>query len=85
MSSLPITSQMSLTLESLKASAMFFKRGQSLLNLLLKYMKGSCLAMIQTHVHIVFSTRTLVVLKPHVMWCLMRLMAHKWSNMILML
>jgi hypothetical protein len=41
MSSLPVTSQMSLTLDSLKASAMFFKRGQSLLNLLLKFMKGS--------------------------------------------
>jgi hypothetical protein len=60
------------------------KRSKSL-NLLLKYMKGSCLAMIQTHVHIVFSTRTLVVLKPYVMQCLMRLIAPKWSNMILML
>jgi hypothetical protein len=28
---------------------------------------------------------TKVVLKPYVMRCLMRLMAHKWSNMILML
>jgi hypothetical protein len=28
---------------------------------------------------------TKVVLKPYVMQCLMRLMAHKWSNMILML
>jgi hypothetical protein len=37
---------------------MFFKRGQSLLNLLLKYMKVSCLAMTQTLVHIMFSTRT---------------------------
>jgi hypothetical protein len=43
------------------------------------------LAMIQTHAHIVFSTTAPVVLKPHVMWCLMRLMAPKWSNMILML
>jgi hypothetical protein len=53
---------MSLILESLEASAMFFKRGQSLLNLLLKYMKVSCLAVTQTHVHIMFSTMTPVVL-----------------------
>jgi transposase InsO family protein len=67
------------------SKCMFFKRSQSLLNLLLKYMKVSCLAMTQTHAHIVFSTRTPVVLKPHVTWCLMRLMASKWSNMTLML
>jgi hypothetical protein len=85
MSSLPVTSQISLTLESLKASAMFFKRGQSLLNLLLKYMNVSCLAMTQTLTHIVFLTRTSVMLKPHVTQCLMRLMALKWNNMILML
>jgi hypothetical protein len=82
MSSLPITSQMSLTLESLEASAIFFKSRQNLLNLLLKFMKDSCLAMIQTHTHIVFSTRTPVVLKPHVTQYLMRLMAFKLSNMI---
>jgi hypothetical protein len=64
------------------SSAMFFKRGQSLLNLLLKYMKVSCLAMTQTLAHMVFSTRTPVVLKPHVTRCLMRLMAPKWRNMI---
>jgi hypothetical protein len=58
MSSLPVTSEISLTLESLEANAMFFKRGQNLLNFFLKYMKGSCLAMIQTHTHIMFSTRT---------------------------
>jgi hypothetical protein len=74
MSSLPVTSQMSLALESLEESPMFIKRGQSLLNLPLKYMKGSCLAMTQTHAHIVFSTRTPVVLKPHVTRCLMRLL-----------
>jgi hypothetical protein len=45
---------MSLTLESLEASVMFFERGQNLLNLLLKFMNGSCLVMIQTHAHIVF-------------------------------
>jgi hypothetical protein len=76
---------MSLTLESLEASVMFFKRGKNLLNLLIKYMKGSYLAMIQTHTHIMFSTRTLIVLKSHVMRCLIRLMAPKWSNIILML
>jgi hypothetical protein len=76
---------MSLTLESLEASVMFFKGGQSLLNLLLKYMKGSCLAMIQTHAHIMFSIWTPVVLKPHMTWCWIRLMAPKWSNIILLL
>jgi hypothetical protein len=54
MSSLPVTSQMSLTLEFLEASAMFFKSDQNIINLLLKFMKDSCLAMTQTHVHIVF-------------------------------
>jgi hypothetical protein len=76
---------MSLILESLKISAMFFKRDLSLLNLLLKYMKDFCLDMTQTHARIVFSIQTPVVLKPHVTWCLMRLMAPKWSNMILIL
>jgi transposase InsO family protein len=84
MSSLPVTSQMSYFIV-FEASAMFFKRGQSILNLLLKYMKVSCLAMIQTHTRIMFLARTLVVLKPHVTRCLMRLMAPKWSNMILMM
>jgi hypothetical protein len=50
-----------------------------------KFMKDLCLVMIQTLVPIVFSTRTLVVLKPRVMWCLMKLMTLKWSNMILMM
>jgi hypothetical protein len=85
MRSLLVTSQISLTLESLEVGAMFFKRVQSLLNLLLKSIKVSYLVMIQTHMHIVFSTRTLVVLKPHVTWYLMRLMTPKWSNMILIL
>jgi hypothetical protein len=39
MSSLSVTSQIHLTLESLEGNDIFFKRGQSLLNLLLKYMK----------------------------------------------
>jgi hypothetical protein len=51
MSSLLVTSQMSLTLESLEASAMFFKRGQNLLNLLLKFMEGSCSATTQIHTY----------------------------------
>jgi hypothetical protein len=85
MSSLLVTNQMSLILESLEVSVMFFKRDLSLLNLLLKYMKDFCLDMTQTHVCIMFSTRTLVVLKPHMTRCLMRLMAPKWSNMILIL
>jgi transposase InsO family protein len=41
------------TSKFLKVNVMFFKRGQSLLNLLLKFMKVSCLVMIQTHAHIV--------------------------------
>jgi hypothetical protein len=85
MSSLLVRNQISLTLESLDVSDMFFKRDQNLLNLLLKFMKDSCMAMTQTHAHIVFSTRTPVVLKPHMTWCLMRLLPPKWSNMILML
>jgi hypothetical protein len=82
MSFLPVKSQASLTSEFSEASAMFFKRGQSLLNLLLKYMKISYLVMIQTLVHIVFSTRTQVMLKTHMMRCLMRLMALKRSKLI---
>jgi hypothetical protein len=85
MSSLPVTNQMSLILESSKVSDMFFKRDLSLLNLLLMHMKDFCLDMTQTLVRIVFSIRTPVVLKPHVTRCLMRLMAPKWSNMILIL
>jgi transposase InsO family protein len=84
MSSLPVTNQMSL-LESLKVSDMFFKRNLSLLNLFLKYMKDFCLDMTQTQMCIVFSIRTPAVLKPRVRRCLIRLMAPKWSNMILIL
>jgi hypothetical protein len=64
---------------------MFFSRDLNHLNLLLKFIKVLCLVMIQTLTPIVFSTRTLVVLKQCVMWCLMRLTALKWSNMILMM
>jgi hypothetical protein len=80
-----MTRQMYLTSECLKVSAMFFKRGQSLLHLLLKSMKVSCLVMIQTLAHIMLSTRTSVVLKSHVTWCLMRLMVPKRSELILTL
>jgi hypothetical protein len=45
MSYSPVTSQISLILESLKVSAMFFKRDLNLQNLLLKYMNIFCLAM----------------------------------------
>jgi hypothetical protein len=55
MSSLPVTSQISLTLEFLEVSAMFFKRGKNLLNLLLKYMKVSCLAITNSHAYHVLS------------------------------
>jgi hypothetical protein len=85
MSSLPVKSQVSLTFEFSEASTMFFKRGQNLLNLLLKSMKVSYLVMIQTLAHIVFSTRNPVVLKSYVMRCLMRLMALKRSKLILIL
>jgi hypothetical protein len=66
MSSLPAIGQMSLSLESSEVSVMFFKRDLSLLNLLLNYMKDFCLDMTQTRAHIVFSTRTPIVLKSHV-------------------
>jgi hypothetical protein len=52
---------------------------------IIESMKVSCLGMIQTHAHIMFSIRTPVVLKPRVTRCLMRLIAPKWSNTILML
>jgi hypothetical protein len=57
MSSLLVTNQMSLILESLEVSDMFFKRDLSLLNLLLKYMKDFFLDMTQTNVCIVFSKK----------------------------
>jgi hypothetical protein len=66
MSFLLVTSPMSLILEYLEVSDMFFKRDLNLLSLLVKYVKDFCLAMTQTRTHIVFSTRTLVVLKPYV-------------------
>jgi hypothetical protein len=73
------------TSEFLEVSAMFYTRDQSLLNLLLKSIKVSCLVMIQTIVHIVFSMWPPVVLKPHMMRCLIRLMALKRSKLILIL
>jgi hypothetical protein len=85
MSSLPVTNQMSLILESLEVSDISFKRDLSLQNLLLKYMKDFCLDIAQTHARIVFLTMTPVGLKSHVTQCLMRLMAPKWNNMILIL
>jgi hypothetical protein len=69
----------------LEISAIFYKRGQSLLNFLLRLMKMSNLVMIQTLAHTVFSMSPLIVLKPRVMWCLMRLMALKRSKLILIL
>jgi hypothetical protein len=85
MSFLPVTSLMYLTSEFSEPSAMFSKKGQSLLNLLLKSMKISYLVMIQTFAHIMFSKRTPVVLKSHVTRCLLRLMALKRSKLILIL
>jgi hypothetical protein len=85
MSSLPIKSQVCLTSEFSEASVMFFKRGQSLLNLLLKSMNVSYSVMTQILAYIVFSTRTLVMLKSHVTRCLMRLLALKRSKLILIL
>jgi hypothetical protein len=76
---------MSLILEYLELSVMLLKRDLSLLNLLVKYMKDFCLDMSQTHARIMFLIRTLVVLKSHMIRCLMRLIAPKWSNMILIL
>jgi hypothetical protein len=45
--------------------------------LLLWLLNVLCLIMIQTLIPIIFLTRTLVVLKPRVMWCLMRWIALK--------
>jgi hypothetical protein len=55
MSFYPVTNLMSLTSEFLKVSVIFYKRGQNLLNLLLRFMKISYLIMIQTLTHTVFS------------------------------
>jgi hypothetical protein len=55
MSSLPVTSQISLILESLEVRIMFFKRDLNLLNLLSKYMKDFCLDMTQTRAYRVFN------------------------------
>jgi hypothetical protein len=73
------------TSEFLEVSVMFYKRGQNLLNLLLKFMKVSCLVMIQIFTHTMFSMLPLVVLKPRVMQCLMRVMALKRRKLILIL
>jgi hypothetical protein len=76
---------MSHTSEFLEVSAIFYKRGQSLLNLLLRLMKVSYMVMIQTLTHIMFSMSPPVVLKPRVMRYLTRLMALKRSKLILIL
>jgi hypothetical protein len=68
-----------------EVSAIFYKRGQSLPNLLLRLMKVSYLVMIQTLAHTMFSISPPVVLKPRVMRYLMRLMALKRSKLILIL
>jgi hypothetical protein len=49
---------MSPTSECLEVSAIFYKRGQSLLNLLLRLMKVSYLVMIQTRTYRVFNVTT---------------------------
>jgi hypothetical protein len=69
-----VTNTMSPTFEFLEVSVIFYKRGQSLLNLLLRLMKVSYLVMIQTLVHTMFSMSPLIVLKSRVMRHLMRLM-----------
>jgi hypothetical protein len=46
------------TSEFSEVSVMFYTRGQSLLNLLLKFMKVSYLVMIQTHIYRVFNMTT---------------------------
>jgi hypothetical protein len=56
---------MSPTSEFSEVSAIFYKRGQNLLNLLLRLMKVSYFVMIQTLVHTVFSISPPIVLKPH--------------------
>jgi hypothetical protein len=68
-----------------EVSAIFYKREQSLLNLLIRLMKVYYLVIIQTLMHAIFSMWPPVVLKPRVMWCLMRLMTLKRSKLILIL
>jgi hypothetical protein len=58
---------MSHTFEFSEVSAIFYKRCQSFLNLLLRLMNVSYMVMIQTLAHTVFSMSPLVVLKQHVM------------------
>jgi transposase InsO family protein len=55
MSPKPVTYPMYLTFKFLEVSALFYIRGQSLLNLLLKFMWVSCLVMIQSLTHTMFS------------------------------
>jgi hypothetical protein len=76
---------MSPTSEFFEVSVIFHKRGQSLLNLLLRLMKVSYLVMIRTLAHTIFSMSPPVVLKLRVMRCLMRLMALKRSKLIFIL
>jgi hypothetical protein len=76
---------MSATSEFSKVSAILYKRGQSLLNLLLGLMKVSYLVIIQTLAHTMFSMSPPIVLKQRVIRCLMRLMALKKSKLILIL
>jgi hypothetical protein len=71
--------------EFLEVSAIFYKRGKNLLNLLLRLMMVSYLVMIQTLAHTVFSMSPPVVLKPRVIQCLIRLMTLKRSKLILIL
>jgi transposase InsO family protein len=66
------------------SNVIFSTRKLRVLNLLLKLWKIFYLVMIQTHMHIEYSTKSPDVLKSHAMWCLMRLMALKESKLILM-
>jgi hypothetical protein len=73
-----------LTLEFFEVSASFLTRSSKTLSLFLKLMKALFLVMPQILMAIVSLRKPPVVLKLHVMWHLMNLMAPKRSKLILL-
>jgi hypothetical protein len=82
--SLPVKSLMFHILESLVANVLFLLKEAENLNLLLRIYKAFYLVMTQTQGHIESSTNPLDWLRFLLTLCLMRLMAPKWSKLILM-
>jgi hypothetical protein len=84
MNSSPIKSPMFHILESLVANVLFLLKEVENLNLLLRLYKAFYLVMTQTQGHIESSSNPPDWLRFLVTLCLMRLMAPKWSKLILM-